>query len=125
LELIQKVKRGSACYASPVELQIDSIVVGSSERSVEIKRLVIDAVATSRTASDVQRLRLLYSLINTSRCGVTTTHLSNQMKVLGMKPHDQRSVMSDNRSIWHGARARRPPDDPVKMRGSTTSCEFR
>jgi len=91
-------------YASPVELQIDSIVVGIFERikGGTIRRVVIDAVGDLITAaSDVKRMHdYLYSLVqHFAVSGVTSllTFESGISSTGNLGSHEQRfSYMSDN-----------------------------
>ena len=91
-------------YVSPVELQIDSIVVGIFERIKDgtIRRVVVDAVGDLITAAnDVQRLHdYLYSLVQHFAVnGVTSllTFESGISSLGGVDTHEQRfSYMSDN-----------------------------
>ena len=91
-------------YASPVELQIDSIVVGIFERirGGTIRRVVIDAVGDLVTAaSDTQRLHdYLYSLAQHFAVNGVTSLLTFEsgLSTSGtMEMHEQRfSYMSDN-----------------------------
>jgi circadian clock protein KaiC len=91
-------------YVSPVELQIDSIVVGIFERIKDgtIRRVVVDAVGDLVTAaSDMQRLHdYLYSLVQHFAVnGVTSllTFESGISSFSAVDSHEQRfSYMSDN-----------------------------
>jgi circadian clock protein KaiC len=91
-------------YASPVELQIDSIVVGIFERikGGTIRRVVVDAVGDLiSAASDAQRLHdYLYSLVQHFAVnGVTSllTFESGSSSLGVLSAHEQRfSYMSDN-----------------------------
>lgn len=91
-------------YASPVELQIDSIVVGIFDRirGGTIRRVVIDAVGDlASAASDAQRLHdYLYSLVqHFAVSGVTSllTFESGTTTAGNLDRHEQRfSYMSDN-----------------------------
>jgi len=115
-------------YASPVELQIDSIVVEIFEaiKSGAIKRLVIDAVGDlAAAASDSQRLHdYLYSLIqHFAARGVTTilTLESGEGFTGGVMMNDQRfSYMSDNLIYlaWSAEKVGHRTIRVVKMRGS-------
>jgi KaiC/GvpD/RAD55 family RecA-like ATPase len=115
-------------YASPVELQIDSIVVEIFEaiKSGAIKRLVIDAVGDlAAAASDSQRLHdYLYSLIqHFAARGVTTilTLESGEGFTGGVIMNDQRfSYMSDNLIYlaWSAEKVGHRTIRVVKMRGS-------
>lgn len=91
-------------YASPVELQIDSIVATIFEtiRSGRVRRLVIDAIGDLATAADDQR-RLhdyLYSLVqHFAARGVTTLLTLEVGEALTrdqMSIKDRFSYMSDN-----------------------------
>jgi circadian clock protein KaiC len=116
-------------YASPVELQIDSIVVEIFEaiKAGSIKRLVIDAIGDlAAAANDTQRLHdYLYSLIQHFAVrGVTTmlTLESGEGFTGAGSAHDQRfSYMSDNliHLAWSGRDASRRTIRIVKMRGSS------
>ena len=115
-------------YASPVELQIDSIVDeifrAISER--KISRLVIDAVGDlAAAANDAQRLHdYLYSLIqHFAARGVTTmlTLESGEGLTSASSITEQRfSYMSDNllHLTWSTDRGSRRMIRIVKMRGS-------
>lgn len=116
-------------YASPVELQIDSIVVEIFDaiKSGDIKRLVIDAVGDlAAAATDSQRLHdYLYSLIqHFAARGVTTLlTLESGEGFTGAATSlgDQRfSYMSDNLVYlaWSTEPASRRTLRVVKMRGS-------
>jgi circadian clock protein KaiC len=116
-------------YASPVELQIDSIVVEIFEaiKSGNVKRLVIDAVGDlAAAAADSQRLHdYLYSLIqHFAARGVTTLlTLESGEGFTGAATSlgDQRfSYMSDNLVYlaWSADMASRRTLRIVKMRGS-------
>ena len=91
-------------YVSPVELQIDSIVVGIFERikGGTIRRVVVDAVGDLiSAASDTQRLHdYLYSLVQHFAVnGVTSllTFESGNSSLGTLDAHEQRfSYMSDN-----------------------------
>ena len=91
-------------YASPVELQIDSIVVGIFERirGGTIRRVVIDAVGDLITAaSDTQRLHdYLYSLVQHFAVNGVTSLLTFESGISSsgsLESHEQRfSYMSDN-----------------------------
>ncbi|MEO8880117.1 MAG: ATPase domain-containing protein [Gemmatimonadaceae bacterium] len=91
-------------YVSPVELQIDSIIVGIFERikTGTIRRVVVDAVGDlANAASDAQRLHdYLYSLVqHFAANGVTSllTFESGITSSAGTTPQEQRfSYMSDN-----------------------------
>jgi circadian clock protein KaiC len=122
-------------YASPVELQIDSIVVEIFEaiKSGDVKRLVIDAVGDlAAAASDSQRLHdYLYSLIQHFAVrGVTTllTLESGEGFTVNMLPHEQRfSYMSDNLVYlaWNDEKVGQRTIRIVKMRGSAHEREAR
>ena len=115
-------------YISPVELQIDSIVVEIFEivKSGSIRRLVIDAIGDlAGAASDAQRLHdYLYSLIqHFAARGVTTvlTLESGEGFTGNSLLHEERfSYMSDNliHLAWGGERVDRRTIRIVKMRGS-------
>ena len=91
-------------YVSPVELQIDSIVVGIFERIKDgtIRRVVVDAVGDLITAaSDTQRLHdYLYSLVQHFAVNGVTSLLTFESGITpygGVDAHEQRfSYMSDN-----------------------------
>jgi circadian clock protein KaiC len=91
-------------YASPVELQIDSIVVGIFERikGGTIRRVVIDAVGDLITAaSDTQRLHdYLYSLVQHFAVNGVTSLLTFESGISSsgsLESHEQRfTYMSDN-----------------------------
>jgi circadian clock protein KaiC len=122
-------------YASPVELQIDSIVVEIFEaiKSGTIKRLVIDAVGDlAAAASDSQRLHdYLYSLIqHFAARGVTTmlTLESGEGFTGSSLAHDQRfSYMSDNLIYlaWSTEKVGHRTIRVVKMRGSAHERDIR
>lgn len=122
-------------YASPVELQIDSIVVEIFEaiKSGGIKRLVIDAVGDlAAAASDSQRLHdYLYSLIqHFAARGVTTilTLESGEGLTGRVMMGDQRfSYMSDNLIYlaWSAEKVGHRTIRVVKMRGSGHDREER
>jgi circadian clock protein KaiC len=115
-------------YASPVELQIDSIVVEIFEaiRTGGVRRLVIDAVGDlASAASDPQRLHdYLYSLIQHFAVRGVTTMLTLESGDVTHGPSgldDRRySYMSDN--LLYLAWSREDPSQRtmriVKMRGS-------
>lgn len=115
-------------YASPVELQIDSIVVEIFEaiKTSGIRRLVIDALGDLATAaSDPQRLHdYLYSLIqHFAARGVTSilTLESTEGFTGTSSLYDQRfSYMSDNLIYlaWGSDKVDRRTMRIVKMRGS-------
>jgi circadian clock protein KaiC len=124
-------------YASPVELQIDSIVVEIFEaiKSKGIRRLVIDAVGDlAAAAHDSQRLHdYLYSLIQHFAVrGVTTllTLEAGEGFTGGSLPTDERfSYMSDNLIYlaWDTEQVGRRTIRIVKMRGSAHEhaiCSF-
>jgi len=122
-------------YASPVELQIDSIVVEIFDaiKQRAVRRLVIDAVGDlAAAASDPQRLHdYLYSLIQhfTARGITTMLTLESGEGFTGMSlPMDQRfSYMSDN-LIHLGWKAEGPEHRTlriVKTRGSGHDGETR
>ena len=118
----------SLMYASPVELQIDSIVARIFEtiQVGTVRRLVIDAVGDlAIAASDQQRLHdYLYSLIQHFAVrGVTTMlTLESGAGALGARSWtDERfSYMSDNliHLAWGDAQGGRRGIRVVKMRGS-------
>ena len=91
-------------YVSPVELQIDSIVVGIFERisGGTIRRVVVDAIGDLVTAaSDPQRLLdYLYALVQHFAVNGVTSLLTfeSALSVMGgLDEHEQRfSYMSDN-----------------------------
>jgi circadian clock protein KaiC len=122
-------------YASPVELQIDSVVVEIFEaiKSGSIRRLVIDAVGDlAAGASDPQRLHdYLYSLIQHFAVrGVTTllTLESGEGLTGTVVLQDQRfSYMSDNLFYlaWSAENVGRRTIRVVKMRGSEHERELR
>jgi circadian clock protein KaiC len=115
-------------YASPVELQIDSIVEEIFRAITEhkVSRLVIDAVGDLATAAnDPQRLHdYLYSLIqHFAARGVTTmlTLESGEGLTATTSATEQRfSYMSDNllHLTWSAQQANRRMLRVVKMRGS-------
>jgi circadian clock protein KaiC len=122
-------------YASPVELQIDSIVleIFDAIKTGSVRRLVIDAVGDlAAAASDEQRLHdYLYSLIQHFAVrGVTTllTLESGEGFTGTALPHDQRfSYMSDNLIYlaWSSQHVGRRTIRIVKMRGSEHERESR
>jgi circadian clock protein KaiC len=91
-------------YVSPVELQIDSIVVGIFDRIKDgkIRRVVIDAVGDlANAANDSQRLHdYLYSLVQHFAVNDVTSVLTFESGISadgGFDAHQQRlSYMSDN-----------------------------
>jgi circadian clock protein KaiC len=115
-------------YASPVELQIDSIVVDIFEAISDgnVRRVVIDAVGDLATAaSDSQRLHdYLYSLVqHFAARGVTTilTLESGESFTGSRVLSDQRfSYMSDNLIYlaWDREKVGHRTLSVVKMRGS-------
>jgi circadian clock protein KaiC len=122
-------------YASPVELQIDSIVVEIFEaiKTGSIRRLVIDAVGDlAAAANDPQRLHdYLYSLIqHFAARGVTTMlTLESGEEIRGFaSTREQRfSYMSDNMIFlgWNAQHPDRRTLRVVKMRGSAHDAETR
>lgn len=122
-------------YASPVELQIDSIVVEIFQaiKSGTVGRLVIDAVGDlAAAASDSQRLHdYLYSLIqHFAARGVTTilTLESGEAFTGNTLSHDQRfSYMSDNLVYlaWNPEKVGHRTIRIVKMRGSAHERDIR
>jgi len=122
-------------YASPVELQIDSIVVEIFEaiKSGTIRRLVIDAVGDlAAAASDSQRLHdYLYSLIqHFAARGVTTvlTLESGEAFTGSTLAQDERfSYMSDNLIYlaWNPQKVGHRTIRVVKMRGSAHERDIR
>jgi len=115
-------------YASPVELQIDSIVVEIFEviRTGSVTRLVIDALGDiASAASDPQRMHdYLYSLIqHFAARGVTTMLTLESGDVFsGSAPltNERFSYMSDNLIYlaWDTEKLDRRTIRIVKMRGS-------
>jgi circadian clock protein KaiC len=93
-------------YSSPVELQIDSVIVTLFKRirAEKIKRVVIDAIGDLRmAASDPQRLHdYLYALIQHFTVMGVTTFLNFEIAGVGSEIHtsearDERvSYLSDN-----------------------------
>ncbi len=91
-------------YVSPVELQIDSIVVGIFERIKDgtIKRVVVDAIGDLVTAaSDTQRVHdYMYSLVQHFAVNGVTSLLTFESGITsdgGLDLGEQRfSYMSDN-----------------------------
>ncbi|HEV2643678.1 MAG TPA: ATPase domain-containing protein, partial [Candidatus Elarobacter sp.] len=90
-------------YASPVELQIDSVIVDIFHfiETEGVRRVVIDAVGDLMTAaSDAQRLHdFLYSLVQhfVVRNLTTMLNLESATGVTGTRDEEQRwSYMSDN-----------------------------
>ena len=122
-------------YASPVELQIDSIVVEifTAIETGSVRRLVVDAVGDlSNAASDPQRLQdYLYSLIQHFAVrGVTTvlTLEAGEVFTGQVEQQNQRfSYMSDN--LIFLSRSADKPDRRtvriVKMRGSAHDAAVR
>lgn len=122
-------------YASPVELQIDSIVVEIFEaiKTGSVRRLVIDAVGDlASAANDPQRLHdYLYSLIQHFAVrGVTTMLTLESGEALVGSTSEQGqpfSYMSDN-LVFLGWNARHPERRSIrvmKMRGSAHEAEMR
>jgi circadian clock protein KaiC len=114
-------------YASPVELQIDSIVdeIFKAIESGDVRRLVIDAIGDLATAaSDVQRLHdYLYSLIQHFAVRGVTTILTLELgdESLGSLGQDPRfSYISDNliHLGWSSKNVAKRSLRVVKMRGS-------
>ena len=114
-------------YASPVELQIDSIVdeIFRAISEQKVSRLVIDAVGDlASAANDTQRLHdYLYSLIqHFAARGVTTmlTLESGEGMTAPTLAHERFSYMSDNllQLTWGIDHASRRMLRVVKMRGS-------
>lgn len=122
-------------YASPVELQIDSIVVEIFEAisTGSIRRLVIDAIGDlAAAANDAQRLHdYLYSLIQHFAVRGVTTMLTLELgegASGSVLPPDQRfSYMSDNliHLGWDPRHLDRRTLRVVKMRGSAHDQETR
>ncbi|HWJ15152.1 MAG TPA: ATPase domain-containing protein [Gemmatimonadaceae bacterium] len=121
-------------YASPVELQIDSIVVEIFEaiKTGGVRRVVIDAVGDlSSAANDPRRLHdYLYSLIqHFAARGVTSVlTLEAGQGFHGMEPSDQwYSYMSDNVIAlgWNVAKPDRRTIRVFKMRSSEHDHEVR
>ena len=122
-------------YASPVELQIDSIVVEIFEtiKRGDVRRVVIDAIGDlAAAANDPQRLHdYLYSLIqHFAARGVTTllTLETGEGFTSLTSLTDQRfSYMSDNLISlgWDAARPERRTIRVVKMRGSAHEAATR
>jgi circadian clock protein KaiC len=122
-------------YASPVELQIDSIVVEIFDaiKNGSIRRLVIDAIGDlSNAASDSQRLHdYLYSLVqHLAVRGVTTvlTLETGEAFTGQLEQRNQRfSYMSDNLVLlsWRADKPDRRTMRIVKMRGSTHDAAVR
>ena len=90
-------------YTSPVELQIDSVIIGIFNfiETAKVQRVVIDAVGDlSTAASDPQRLHdFLYSLVQhfVVRNVTTLLNLESALGVAGGRDEQQRwSYMSDN-----------------------------
>jgi circadian clock protein KaiC len=130
------MRRGfKVLYASPVELQIDSIVVEIFEaiKSGSIKRLVIDAVDDlASAASDRQRLHdYLYSLIQHFAVRGVTTMLTLESTdgFVGAShlPNQRFSYMSDNliHLAWSTVETGKRTLRVVKMRGSAHDREPR
>ncbi|HEX6627527.1 MAG TPA: ATPase domain-containing protein [Gemmatimonadaceae bacterium] len=120
-------------YASPVELQIDSIVgdIFKEIESGEVRRVVIDAIGDIATAaSDVQRLHdYLYSLIQHFAVRGVTTILTLEVgdESLGGLGQDPRfSYMSDNliQLAWNAKNVEKRMMRVVKMRGSAHEHGF-
>ena len=114
-------------YATPVELQIDSIVgeIFKEIESGEVRRLVIDAIGDIATAaSDVQRLHdYLYSLIQHFAVRGVTTILTLEVgddSFGGMGTDPRFSYMSDNliHLAWSTKNVEKRTIRIVKMRGS-------
>jgi circadian clock protein KaiC len=123
-----RAKGFNLLYESPVELQIDSIVVTIFEaiKSGSIRRLVIDAVGDLATAaSDSQRLHdYLYSLIqHFAARGVTTMLTLESGEGFSGEvalPNQRFSYMSDNliHLSWGSVKPDQRTLRVVKMRGS-------
>ena len=114
-------------YASPVELQIDSIVgeIFNAIESGDVRRLVIDAIGDIATAaSDVQRLHdYLYSLIQHFAVRGVTTILTLEVgdqSLTGIGQDPRFSYMSDNliQLAWGAKKVDQRTLRVVKMRGS-------
>lgn len=128
-------------YASPVELQIDSIVVEIFEaiKTGAVRRLVIDAVGDlAAAANDPQRLHdYLYSLVqHFAARGVTTMlTLESGEAFVDLAPRQRQgqgqgqrfSYMSDNLILlgWNERHPERRSIRVVKMRGSAHDAETR
>jgi circadian clock protein KaiC len=122
-------------YASPVELQIDSIVVEIFEaiKTGSIRRLVIDAVGDlAEAANDPQRLHdYLYSLIQHFAVRGVTTMLTLEsgegFTGLGSSREQRFSYMSDNVLVlgWNDRHTDHRTIRVVKMRGSAHDLETR
>lgn len=122
-------------YASPVELQIDSIVVEIFQaiKTGSIRRLVIDAVGDlASAANDPQRLHdYLYSLIQHFAVrGVTTMltlELGEPLTGLASNRGQRFSYVSDNVIVlgWNERHPERRTIRVVKMRGSAHEAETR
>ena len=122
-------------YVSPVELQIDSIVVQifAAIKTGSIRRLVIDALGDlASAASDTQRLHdYLYSLIQHFAARSVTTVLTLEAGegftgLVGLA-NERFSYMSDN-LIYLSRRADKPDRRTlriVKMRGSAHDAAVR
>lgn len=116
----------SLIYASPVELQIDSIVaqIFATIRDGSVRRLIIDAVGDlAIAANDEQRLHdYLYSLIQHFAVRGVTTMLTLESGAMGVPSwtNDRFSYMSDNlvHLAWGDAQGGRRRIRVVKMRGS-------
>jgi circadian clock protein KaiC len=90
-------------YASPVELQIDSIIVDMFRRIQQggVRRLVIDALGDlASAASDPQRLHdYMYALVQHFAVSTITTILNFETKgntISGVGVQDAMSYLSDN-----------------------------
>jgi circadian clock protein KaiC len=116
-------------YASPVELQIDSIVVQIFDaiKTGSVRRLVIDALGDlASAANDSQRLHdYLYSLIQHFAARGVTTMLTLESGASftgsGLMLQEQRfSYMSDNLLYlaWSAAKTDQRTLRVIKMRGS-------
>jgi circadian clock protein KaiC len=90
-------------YASPVELQIDSIIVGMFRRIQErnVRRLVVDALGDlASAATDAQRLHdYLYALVQHFAVSTITSVLNYETMsntLSGVGTQNQMSYLSDN-----------------------------
>ena len=121
-------------YASPVELQIDSIVgeIFKAIASGDVRRLVIDAIGDlASAASDVQRLHdYLYSLIQHFAARGVTTILTLEVgdaTLTGLGDDPRFSYMSDNliHLAWSTKKVEQRTMRIVKMRGSAHEHRIR
>jgi KaiC/GvpD/RAD55 family RecA-like ATPase len=110
----------SLMYASPVELQIDSIVsrIFETIRTGSVRRLIIDAVGDlAIAANDEQRLHdYLYALIQHFAVRGVTTMLTLESGAVGVPSwtNERFSYMSDNLIHLAWATRRRSPQNSCR-----------